>query len=200
MILFDYTVGEILEVHEIYVERARVDFERSVWEFFQSHKSAYDYLSHQSIGHTLSESEIALTGVVDTILKLYPSCRIISDHPAFDIAVLDSIMVTNGYTPTSYRTSPARLGSTTEHVYVKPLCVSTLKLFATQIITLPIHLKRLSAALYSYRFAHLHTPLYDCSCIVSEFLCLASFPRRKKRSDVSRANLTTSHELLRKKL
>lgn len=200
LILFDCESGEILEAHEIYVERRRSDFEQRVWDFFQTNKPAYEYLLARSVGHTQKASEGRLTTIVDTILKRYPLCRVISDHPAFDVALLDSIMLDHNHMITSCRTIPARDKSEIKSIYVKPLCVSTLKLFAPQNMTLPLPLRRLSAALHIYRTAHLHTPLYDCSCIIQDFLCLTSFRRNKKRCNRSVSNSRLPYKPSQKQL
>jgi hypothetical protein len=178
ILIVKWPCGSILDSFETGCARGTNSLSRETKLFWDKYPSAYKYNIELCKNKKVYEEEKNISHFVSTWLKKHPNIYIISDNPTFDISMLQNIYQNNAIREDQKDPLPSimiRNGN-----YYQPICTWSVK--RTLQLMFNVNFKYIPRALYREvsQMANdplhiLHTPLYDCSKIVSEYFLMLDY-------------------------
>jgi hypothetical protein len=181
ILISKWPCGSILDTFETGCMRGNNTVSADKIEFWNKHQKAYTYNCKLCKNKKVYEEEERISRFVSLWLKRYPNIYIISDNPSFDVSILQNIYQTNALRQQKSHDKPLPSITVRSGKYFQPICTWSTK--RTIQLMSGINFKHITRALYRdvSQMANdktsniLHTPLYDCSKIVSEYFLILDY-------------------------
>lgn len=131
-------------------------------KFWKRNKLAFAYNINIGAMRDPCVEEKRLCRFIEDVKKDFPRFFLISDNPSYDIGMMNALLLRHGFETMSNR-APG--------IYLQPICVWTFKrtlacLGMRTSMTDKVEIKKKTDIIVA------HTPIYDCLCILNEYLCL----------------------------
>ena len=175
-----YPCGSILDMFETGCVRQTNTIAPDKRSFWNKYPDAYEYNIKLCKNKKVYEEEKRISAFVSKWMKKHPNLYIISDNPAFDIAMLQTIYQNNAQRNDPTQTNISSI-TIREGQYYQPVCIWTMKRCVQLLTGTNIkYLKQKNKHHAISNMAHdknniLHTPLYDASKIIDEYFLLLDF-------------------------
>ena len=184
MIIAKWPCGSIIDTFETGCMRGSNTLATDKVAFWGKHTAAYEYNNNLCKTKKVYEEEERISTFLSKWLKQYPSLYIVSDNPAFDIAMLQTIYQNHAI---RQKISPVPSIMIRNHIYYQPICTWSMKRTIQLITGINAKYMKKYTERDIYKMSHdlsgiIHTPLFDTSKIIDEYLTLLDFIQLHKHN------------------
>jgi hypothetical protein len=153
------TGGEYSHSLEVSCDRSDQRVPAHTRRFWNKYDEAYNYNYNNGKEHNWYDQEVVICDFIRELKKDTPNFYLLSDSPAYDVSLLDDILLRNDHTPVSQRTP---------YMYRQSICTWSskrmLEMLRISIDHSAVYLTNLPG--HSIR----HTPIADCMHIYNNYM------------------------------